>query len=359
MVEPKVEHVAAKTEIVKKVTLHHKKRPTAADASGSNHPPKKLKEDYRTSGGHASGVGVATIPTLPFVTSSISATPEKDDDDFTDVVTGPNLRTIGPSVRFVISPDSSHHSSTKATEAEVESIPRSADPPIMTKDVVTTEVVGVSSYLFPKTVVDTSSRFGPDLFLDSDSADTRRSVIASTAQRPGRELSMGSREVDSEALHETFILRWNVPNDTLLDEHEISCEFIDHLAPPVLFSQIRNMDYNHLFIEFNVGTARQASLNVESKDEEIEVLKAQLTVKEAAAAKAIRLCTQFVDMERAHTDEVDTLQHNNAVLEGEKNTLNDKVVELQSSLSAKDLEAKELAATTVIAKSQNDSLVDQ
>ncbi|GKD01130.1 hypothetical protein Tco_1171404, partial [Tanacetum coccineum] len=50
MVEPKVEHVAAKTEIVKKVTLHHKKRPTAADASGSNHPPKKLKEDYRTFG---------------------------------------------------------------------------------------------------------------------------------------------------------------------------------------------------------------------------------------------------------------------------------------------------------------------
>ncbi|GJV53329.1 hypothetical protein Tco_1449070, partial [Tanacetum coccineum] len=142
VVEPEVEHVAAETEIVKKVTRHHKKRPAAADASGSNHPPKKLREDYGTSGGHASGgkspsvirellassilnaeVGVAAIPTLPFVTSSVSATPEKDGDDFTDAVTGPNLRTIGPSVRFVISPDSSHHSSTKATEAEVESIP--------------------------------------------------------------------------------------------------------------------------------------------------------------------------------------------------------------------------------------------
>ncbi|GKA84643.1 hypothetical protein Tco_0806238, partial [Tanacetum coccineum] len=405
VVEPEVEHVAAETEIVKKVTRHHKKRPAAADASGSNHPPKKLREDYGTSGGHASSgkspsvirkllatsilnaeVGVAAIPTLPFVTSYVSATPEKDGDDFTDVVTGPNLRTIGPSVRFVISPDSSYHSSTKATEAEVESIPRSADPPIMTEVVVTTEAAGVSSHLFPKTVVDTSSRFGPDLFIDSDFADTERPVTASTTQRPGKELSIGSREVDSEALHETFVSRWNVPNDTLLDEHDISREFIDHLAPLVLFSQIRNMDYHHLFTEFNVGTARQACLNAEvrmrtefclsertrlevecgrqasllkSKDEEIEVLKAQLTVKEAEAAEAIRLRAQIVAMERAHTDEVNVLQHNNAVLESEKNTFNDKVMELQSSLSAKDLEAKELAATAAIAKSQNDSLVDQ
>ncbi|GJV04954.1 gypsy type transposase [Tanacetum coccineum] len=383
MVEPEVEHVAAETEIVKKVACHHKKRPSGGHASGGK-SPFVIRELLASSILNAE-VGVAAIPTLPFVTSYVSTMPEKDGDDFTDAVTGPNLRTIGPSIRFVISPDSSHHSSTKATEAEVESIPRSADPPIMTKVVVTTEAVGVSSYLFPKTVVDTSSRFGPDLFLDSDSADTERPVTASTAQRPGRELSMGSREVDSEALHETFVPRWNVPNDTLLDEHDISREFIDHLAPPVLFSQIRNMDYHHLFIEFNVGTARQACLNAEvrmrtkfclsertrlefecgrqasllkSKDEEIEVLKAQLTVKEAEGAEAIRLRAQIVAMERAYTDEVNALQHNNAVLECEKNTFNDKVVELQSSLSAKDLEAKELAATAAIAKSQNDNLVD-
>ncbi|GJS69358.1 hypothetical protein Tco_0702199 [Tanacetum coccineum] len=342
-------------------------------------PSKKLKEDYGTSGGHASSgksssiirehlassilnseVGVAAIPTLPFVTSSVFATPERDGDDFTDDVTGPNLRTIGPPVRSV-------------------------DPPIMTEAVVTTEAAGVSSHLFPKTVVDTSSRFGPDLFLDSDSSYIERPVTASTTQGPDKELSMGSREVDSKALHEIFVPQWNVLNDTLLDEHDISCEFIDHLAPPVLFSQIRNMDYHHLFTEFNVGTARQACLNgkvrmraefclsertrlevecgrqaslLKSKDKEIEVLKAQLTVKEAEAAEAIHLRAQIVAMERAHTDEVNVLQHNNAVLEGEKNTFNDKVMELQSSLFAKDLEAKELAATAAIAKSQNDSLVN-
>ncbi|GKF14686.1 hypothetical protein Tco_0056148, partial [Tanacetum coccineum] len=172
----------------------------------------------------------------------------------------------------------------------------------------------------------------------------------------------------------------------LFDEGSSGNQVDYHLAPPVLFSQIRNMDYHHLFTEFNVGTARQACLNAEvrmrtkfclsertrlevecgrqasllkSKDEEIEVLKAQLTVKEAEAAKAIRLRAQIVAMVRAHTDEVNVLQRNNSVLESKKNTFNDKVMELQSSLSAKDLEAKELAATAAIAKSQNDSLVDQ
>ncbi|GJR78644.1 hypothetical protein Tco_0580477 [Tanacetum coccineum] len=308
VVEPKIEHVAVETEIVENVTHHCKKRPAAADASGPNHPAKKLREDYGTSGGHAFGgkspsvirkllasnilnaeIDVAAIPTLPFVTSSVSATLEKDGDDFSDAVIGPNLRTIGPSARFVISSDSSHHSSTKAIEAKVESIPRYTDPPIMTEAVVTTEAAG------------TTQRPDPDLFLCSNSADTEVPVIVGTTQHPGKELSIGSREVDSEALHETFVPRWNVPNDTLLDGHDISHEFIDHLAPPMLFSYIHNMDYHHLFTEFNVGTARQACLNAEvrmrtkfcfsertrlevecgrqasllkSKDKEIEVLKA-------------------------------------------------------------------------------------
>ncbi|GKG17606.1 hypothetical protein Tco_0362563, partial [Tanacetum coccineum] len=81
-----------------------------------------------------------------------------------------------------------------------------------------------------------------------------------------------------------------------------------------------------------VECGRQASL-LKSKDEEIEVLKAQLTVKEAETAEAIHMRAQIVAMERAHTDEVNVSENNNA--------------------------AKELAATVAIAKSQNNSLVDQ
>ncbi|GJX01644.1 hypothetical protein Tco_0185557 [Tanacetum coccineum] len=43
--------------------------------------------------------GVPALPTLPFITSSVTASPLEEGGDRTDSVTGPSLRTIGPSVR--------------------------------------------------------------------------------------------------------------------------------------------------------------------------------------------------------------------------------------------------------------------
>ncbi|GKC51056.1 hypothetical protein Tco_1073801 [Tanacetum coccineum] len=63
---------------------------------------------------------VLAIPTLPFVTSSVSATLESEGGAPLDSVTRANLRTIGRPVRFVISLDSSHHSSTNASGAVVD-----------------------------------------------------------------------------------------------------------------------------------------------------------------------------------------------------------------------------------------------
>ncbi|GKG17055.1 hypothetical protein Tco_0362012, partial [Tanacetum coccineum] len=64
------------------------------------------------------------ILTLPFVTSSMSATLERENENPADSVTGPNLRTISAPQRFVISSDSSHHSGANIEEAEVDSIVR-------------------------------------------------------------------------------------------------------------------------------------------------------------------------------------------------------------------------------------------
>ncbi|GJR78643.1 hypothetical protein Tco_0580476 [Tanacetum coccineum] len=75
--------------------------------------------------------------------------------------------------------------------------------------------------------------------------------------------------------------------------------------------------------------------------------------------EAARLRAQVVAMEKAHADKVNILHHDNATLEREKSTFNDKIMKLQSSFFAKDVKAKELAATAAIAKSQNDSLDDQ
>ncbi|GKA34860.1 hypothetical protein Tco_0721289 [Tanacetum coccineum] len=80
------------------------------NAGGSSHPTKKLREDHgtpsRTSVAgksmsaiqrllagavHNTEVRGEVIPTLPFVTSSVSATPEHEDGNQTDSVAGTNI----------------------------------------------------------------------------------------------------------------------------------------------------------------------------------------------------------------------------------------------------------------------------
>nr|GFD32887.1 hypothetical protein [Tanacetum cinerariifolium] len=103
------------------------------------------------------------------------------------------------------------------------------------------------------------------------------------------------------------------------------------------------MEYHHLLTEFNVGTARQACLNakvkirieyclsernrleskcesqvdlLKAKDVEIENLKAQLLLKEAEAAKVVRLrvhVSAAEATEKVHAGEMDALKQKNVV----------------------------------------------
>ncbi|GJT00619.1 hypothetical protein Tco_0821788 [Tanacetum coccineum] len=133
-----------------------KKRKTIIDAGEPSHPAKKLIDDYEAPGGPPvagksrsavqrllagavlnAEVRGGPVPTLPFVTSSVSATPEREDEHLADSVTGLNLRTICAPQRFVISLDSSHHF---GAEAEVDSIARSTAPIIATVVTATADV---------------------------------------------------------------------------------------------------------------------------------------------------------------------------------------------------------------------------
>ncbi|GKA91898.1 hypothetical protein Tco_0813823 [Tanacetum coccineum] len=253
--------IADENVVAEKPKRPRKKRQAITDASGSSHPPKKLKGDHETSSGAATG-------------------------------------GKSPSVLKELLANSSHHSSTNASGAEADFVIRSVVvPPVMTEAVITSHAVNAPSVPVSETV--NADATGPSYSAKQD-------------------LSMGSRELNAETLRQVFVLQWNVLNDSLLDDSYVSREFIDHLAPPALFSQIRKMDYHYLFTEFNVGIARQAFLN-EAKDDEVENLKARLLLKETEAAEAARLRAQ-----------------------NEKDSLDGKVAELQSSVSAKDLELKDL-----------------
>nr|GEU54925.1 RNA-directed DNA polymerase, eukaryota [Tanacetum cinerariifolium] len=201
---------------------------------------ENLREDHETFIGAATGgkypsvfkellassilsfeAGVEAVATLPLVTSSIFATPEHESGAPADSITGLNLRTISPSKRFAISSESSHHSITNATDARIDSFIRSvALPPVMTEAVITINIVSILFASAPETGTKVISSVHAFMFHDSDSKGTVKSGVAGSSYIPGKVLSMGSQEINSETIHQVFVLQGNVSNNTLLDDHD-------------------------------------------------------------------------------------------------------------------------------------------
>nr|GFD31280.1 transposase (putative), gypsy type [Tanacetum cinerariifolium] len=69
--------------------------------------------------------------------------------------------------------------------------------------------------------------------------------------------------MDSEMMRQIYVPKWELLNESALDDSDMCRSMVNHLAPLVFFSQLRGMDYNHLFTEFNVGAARQTCLGAE------------------------------------------------------------------------------------------------
>ncbi|GJZ96763.1 gag-pol polyprotein [Tanacetum coccineum] len=187
--------------IAEKAKGSKKKMKDVGGANGSNLPPKKLRSDHGTSGASASTggksvttlerllerstllfeVGVTAVATLPFITSSVSLTPERDGGGRINSVTRPNLRTQHQAERFVVLSDSPCHSSSNAADAEVSFVVRSLilDPPIMTTAIATTVVAVVSSILVPRAGNEPAHA---SIFVDSTSAGTVGLDIADPSQ---------------------------------------------------------------------------------------------------------------------------------------------------------------------------------
>ncbi|GKC96011.1 hypothetical protein Tco_1161453 [Tanacetum coccineum] len=191
-----------------------KKKRRAVGASGSDHPPKKLREDHGTSSdiGVSTGrkslvvfqgllehstlaaeVDVIVAVTVPFITSSVTPTPEREGGGNIDFVSGLNLRTQIPSKRSFVSP-----------------------PPMMTADVTTTNVVGASSASVLGVGVEPVSQVHPSIFADSASIGTTGPNVAGPSIPAGTELSADtfyvSQEMDFVTLRQIYVPKWNVVN---------------------------------------------------------------------------------------------------------------------------------------------------
>ncbi|GJY31739.1 ankyrin repeat-containing protein [Tanacetum coccineum] len=316
-----------------------KRKTTVSDAGRSSHPPKKLREDHETLSGASVGgksksmfqqllagaVQIAVVRgepilTLPFVTSSVSATPEHEEEDHTDSLAGVNLYTIGAPQRFVMSSDSSHHSGANIVEAEADSFIRPSVP-LMTMTTTVTSTVDPNTTAKEKLVE--SAIFG-----DGSSSGADHTVGGFSGLTGSDFIVVSIRIVVSPNtdFQKVYVPQWSVTNSSRLDDGRTCREMVDEFAPPRFFASIRGMEHDQLFTEFNgkrrlSAVVEEKNLLLKTRDEEVANLKAQLLVKEAEATEAIRL--------RA---EVQTLADHNIVLEREKGELDIKVADLAATV---------------------------
>ncbi|GJX78459.1 hypothetical protein Tco_0326608 [Tanacetum coccineum] len=386
----------------KRVTRESERMPAAS------HPPKRLRADYGTTGGSATGgkspsvlnrllqdsrltveQGVPALPTLPFITSSVTASPLEEGGDRTDSVTGPSLRTIGPSARFVVLSDSSHHSGAKSADPEVDSLVRSAAP-VMTE--ATTVATVATTVAIPADVSKDKSAPHPSVFGSSSSSEKTDRTLSLFTGRSGSGFDAGSiraEEAIGAGSEEIYVPEWTVTKGFELNDGRLCANMIDHFTPPAFFKTVRGMEHEQLFTEFNVSAARNLSLSsevrmraeynilekrkwrslaeekdilLEAKDKEIEDLKSQLLKAKEESAEVAQLRAQVSGLEATENSlrgEVASTKDHNVLLEQECNSLKLKVTGLESTIAEKDHELSDLGASSSSLKSQNQSLVNQ
>nr|GEU36851.1 hypothetical protein [Tanacetum cinerariifolium] len=291
--------------------------------------PKKIKKKRKVTDGLlerstlATEVGVTAAATVPFVTSFVTPTPEHDGGGGGDSTAGPIIRTRPAPERFVVLTDSSHYSGTSVVDEKVTSIVRSFVPPPLVLIVAVTTTVSPGATFVPVHNLGVG-QVNPSIFRDSASPTMTEADVEGPSQHVGTDLSAGS------------------------------------------FYISQDMD---------AKTLRQVD-RLKERDIEIASLKAQLSLKEAEAAKAIRLRGQIAAVEAAKATkitELNSLRERNISLEGQVAALESTVVskdaEIASSqsqvaklthdLSSLQLSCDELSMKASSLESEKDKLVDK
>ncbi|GKA19233.1 hypothetical protein Tco_0699148 [Tanacetum coccineum] len=336
----------AKHDVAHVQPRHQKKRKTMVVDSGEpSHPAKRLRDDHGTSGGPTIGdklwsavqhllVGAVqnakvkgeAMPTLLFVTSSISTTPEREGGDHTESLAGANLYTIGAPT-FVL---------------------------IMTS--VTTTTPNVDHAVIAKEKLVGSSLFGTD----SSSAGGSHPIPGGFFDGTGSDFLIGGIHtfIDPDSnLQKVYVPKWNVTNGSRLDDGGVCCEMMSLSIEVWMRTEYNIKEKRRLKSIINEPTEL-----LKAREKEIESLKEQLLLKEAEAVEAIRLrakASKLEVVEKSLRDEAHVLKERNTTLEKEKGELEVKVADLTASVKVKEQEVADLDAMVTSVKSQNDNLVDQ
>ncbi|GJS16735.1 hypothetical protein Tco_0411207 [Tanacetum coccineum] len=323
------------------------------DTPAASHPPKRLRADYgNTSGsvikGKSPGVlnrllrasqltveqGVAALPTIHFITSSVIASSLEKGGGHTDSATASALRTIGPSERFMVLSDSSHYSSAKSTDAEVDSL---------------------ITFVAPDKNVPT-----PSIFAVSSSSEKTDRTLSLFAGRSGSDFVAGSIRAEGDvdtSLQEVYIPEWTVTKGFELNDGRSCANMIDHFTPPAFFKTVRGMEHEQLFAEFNVSAARNLSLSSEVR------MRAEYNILEKRKWRS--LAEERNDLLQVKDKEIEELKsqllqaRDESMEVASTSALNLKVTSLESTIAEKDHELSDLEPLSSSLMSHNQRLVDQ
>ncbi|GJS57691.1 hypothetical protein Tco_0652475 [Tanacetum coccineum] len=234
----------------------------------------------------------------------------REGGDRTDSVTGPSLRTIGPSVRFVVLSDSSHHSGTNSAGPEVDSLARS-DAPLMTE--ATTVTIPTDGKVWK--------------CFDAGSIREER---------------------HRRQFREVYVLSGTVTKGFGMNDGRLCAKMIDHFTPPAFFKTVRGMEHEQLFTEFNVSAARNLSLssevrmraeyNILEKRKWKSLAEERNVLLEAKDREALRFEISVVKGPRRSRGELSDLGASSSSLRSENQSLLDQVHKLE--LSSADLRLK-------------------
>ncbi|GKB66316.1 hypothetical protein Tco_0927728, partial [Tanacetum coccineum] len=245
--------------------------------SPPNHPPKKLLAEIDLCFAASSKEGL--VPTnfgrgrksLEIIQRACG----QSRDELIGGCLGSNLHHIPASKRFVIIIDSSSESASKTDDS---SPSRSA-----------AQIMGIltdSVFVAIVPVIEAGVSFAPvhgagktsislvkevrnkSAFLDdSDTVFAKVfRVNPFEAFKSGSSKTDGfvvSQNADNQSPQYIYQPKWDVSNDFALDDLELCRSFINNIAPPGFFSQLRNMDDDQFLSEFNVGASRHAAMNFE------------------------------------------------------------------------------------------------
>nr|GEV42487.1 hypothetical protein [Tanacetum cinerariifolium] len=221
-----------------------KQKTKVVDAGEPSHPAKKLRGDYAVLGVPSVGgksqsvvqrllVGAVqhaevrggVMPTLPFVSSSVSTTPEREGEDYTELLAAANLRTLeAPQRTFV---------------------------PIMMNATTATPTVDPAAIAKERLV--SSSVFGGD----SSSAGGSHPISGGFFDRTGVDFLVGEKKRLKSVVEE---------KDSLLKSR---CDEIENLKAKLLIKEAEATEAIHLHNE--AQALKEKNTNLEKEKTELEV----------------------------------------------------------------------------------------